>query len=73
MIYTNHNSLQHLLQKNTLTTKKQKWIYKIATFDMEILHKKGKDNIVFDALSQKYEEVQAFAIHQGPRDFLQNQ
>jgi hypothetical protein len=45
-----------------LTTEQQKWIEKIATFDMEILHKRGKDNIVVDALSRKDEEAQVFAI-----------
>jgi hypothetical protein len=34
---------------------------KLSTFDMEIIHKKGKDNVVVDALSQKYEEVRAYA------------
>jgi hypothetical protein len=51
LIHTDHNSLQYLLQQKTLTTKQQKWIEKIAMFDMEIIHKKGKDNIVVDALS----------------------
>jgi hypothetical protein len=51
-----------LLQQKTLSTQQQKWIEKIATFDMEIIHKRGKDNIVVDALSQKDEETQVFAI-----------
>jgi hypothetical protein len=29
---------------------------------MEILHKRGKDNIAADALSRKNEETQVFAI-----------
>jgi hypothetical protein len=62
LIRTNHNSLQYLLQQKTLSTEQHKWIEKIATFDMEILHKKGKDNIVANALSRKDEEVQTFAI-----------
>jgi len=53
LIRTNHNSLQYLLQQKTLTTEKHKWIDKIATFDMEILHKRGKYNIVVDPLSWK--------------------
>ena len=53
MIRTYHNSLQHLLQQNTLTTEQQKWIKKISTFDMDILHKMGKENVVADALSRK--------------------
>ena len=29
-----------MLQQKTLSTEQQKWIEKIATFDMEMLHKK---------------------------------
>ena len=45
-----------------MSIEQQKWIEKIATFDMEILHKRGKDNVVADSLSQKDEEVKAYAI-----------
>jgi hypothetical protein len=34
---------------------------KLSTFDMEIIHTKRRDNIAVDALSQKYEEVKAYA------------
>jgi hypothetical protein len=54
LIRTDHNSLQYLLQQKTLTTKQQKWIEKIATFDMEILHKRGNDNIVVDACYPRF-------------------
>jgi len=62
LICIDHNSLQHFLQQKTLSIEQQKWIEKIATFDMEILHKKGKDNIAVDALSWKYEESLSLAI-----------
>ena len=55
MIHTDHNSLQYLLQQKTLSTEQQKWIEKIVAFEMEIIHKKGKENVVADALSRKYE------------------
>ena len=29
---------------------------------MEILHKRGRDNVVVDALSRKYEQVKAYTI-----------
>jgi hypothetical protein len=45
-----------------LTTEQQKWIEKIATFDLEITHKKGKDNVVAEALSQKDEEMPVCTI-----------
>ena len=35
---------------------------KIAAFDMEILHKKGKDNVVTNALSRKDEEPTLLAV-----------
>ena len=62
LIHTNHNSLQHLLQQKTLMIEQQKWIEKISTLDMEILHKKGKDNVVAYPLSRKDEEVEVYDI-----------
>ena len=70
MIRKDHNSLQYLLQQQTLSTEQQKWIGKIATFDMEILHKRGRDNVVADALFRKDEEVKAFAISVAVPDWL---
>jgi hypothetical protein len=34
----------------------KKWVTKIFGYDYEIIYKKGKDNVVVDALSRKYEE-----------------
>jgi hypothetical protein len=51
-----------LLQQKSLTIEQHKWIEKIATFDMEILHKRGKYNIVVDSLSLKDEETQVFVV-----------
>ena len=48
----------------------QKWIEKISTFNMDILHKKGKDNVVADALSRKGEEVQVYVISMVIPEFL---
>jgi hypothetical protein len=50
-IRIDHNSLQYLLRQKTLSTEQQKWMEKLSTFDMEIIPKKGKDNVVVDALS----------------------
>ena len=43
---------------------------KIAIFDMEILHKRGKGNVVVDALSWKDEEVKAYTISVAIPDWL---
>ena len=71
LIRIDHNSLQYLLHQQTLSTEQHKWIEKIDTFDMEILYKQGKDNVVVDALSQKYEDVKAYAISVIVLDWLE--
>ena len=43
---------------------------KNVTFDMEILNKRGKDNVVVDALSRKDEEFKAYAISVAVPDWL---
>ena len=45
-----------------LSTEQQKWIEKIAAFDKEIIHKKGKENVVADALSKKDEDITSCSI-----------
>ena len=70
MISTDHNSLQYLLQHKTLSTKQQKWIEKIVAFDMEIIHKKGKENVVTDVLSRKYEDITSYSISVAIPDCL---
>jgi len=55
-IQTDHNSLQFLLQQKTLSIEQQKWMEKLLAFDLEILHKKGRENVVADALSHKNED-----------------
>jgi hypothetical protein len=36
--------------------REKKWVTKIFGYDYEIIYKKGKDNVVAYALSQKYED-----------------
>ena len=37
-------------------------IEKITAFDVEIIHKKGKENVVADALSRKDEDITSYSI-----------
>jgi hypothetical protein len=39
------------LEKILSLEEKQKWVEKMKGFDFEIIYKKGKDNVVTDALS----------------------
>ena len=62
LIHTDHKNLQYILQQKTLSTEKQIWIENFSSFDLEILHKRGKDNVVADALSQRDEEAKSYTI-----------
>jgi hypothetical protein len=35
---------------------KHKWVTKMLGYDYEIIYKKGKENVVVDSLSRKFEE-----------------
>jgi hypothetical protein len=55
-IKTDHQSLNYFLEQCISSPEKQKWLTKIFGYYYEIIYKKGKDNVVADALSQKYED-----------------
>jgi hypothetical protein len=55
-IKTYHQSLKYFLEQHISSPKQQKWVTKLFRYDYEIIYKKGKDNVVTDALSRKYED-----------------
>jgi len=55
-IKTNHQSLKYFLEQRISFLEKQKRVTTIFGYDYEIIYKKGKNNVVVDALSQKYED-----------------
>jgi hypothetical protein len=55
-IKIDHQSLKYFLEQCISSSEKQKWVTKLFGYDYEITYKKGKDNVVVDALSRKYEE-----------------
>jgi hypothetical protein len=59
-IKTDHQSLKYFLEQCISSPEQQKWVTKLFGYDYEIIYKKGKDNVVADALSQKYEDEGSF-------------
>jgi reverse transcriptase-like protein/integrase-like protein/gag-polyprotein putative aspartyl protease len=51
-IYTDHRSLVYFKTQSNLNQRQLRWQEKAADYDMEILYKPGKQNIVADALSR---------------------
>jgi hypothetical protein len=71
-IKTDHQSLKYILEQRLSSPEKQKWVTKLFGYDYEIIYKKGKDNVVADALSRKYEdEGSLFSLSFNVPDWLQ--
>jgi hypothetical protein len=50
-IKTDHQSINYFLEQRISSLKKQKRVTKLFGYYYEIIYKKGKDNVVGDALS----------------------
>jgi hypothetical protein len=50
-IKTDHQSLKYFLEQHISSSEQQKWVTKLFIYDYEIIYKKGKYNVVVDALS----------------------
>jgi hypothetical protein len=59
-VKTDHDNLKYFLEQRLSSEEQQKWVTKILGYDFEIIYKKGKQNVVADALSRKDEDVEAF-------------
>ncbi|GJW07930.1 putative reverse transcriptase domain-containing protein [Tanacetum coccineum] len=52
-VFTNHKSLQHILDQKELNMRQCSWLELLNNYDYEIGYQPGKANIVSDALSRK--------------------
>jgi hypothetical protein len=67
-----HQSLKYLLEQCISSPEQQKWVTNLFGYDYEIIYKKGKDNVVANALSKKYEdEGSLFSLSFIVPDWLQ--
>ncbi|XP_019082698.1 PREDICTED: uncharacterized protein LOC104704959 [Camelina sativa] len=54
VIHTDHETLKHLRGQTNLKRRHAKWLEFIETFPYVIKYKKGKENVVADALSRRH-------------------
>ena len=54
VVHSDHESLKHIKIQAKLNCRHAKWVEFIETFPYVIKHKKGKENVVADALSRRY-------------------
>ncbi|GJV63725.1 putative reverse transcriptase domain-containing protein [Tanacetum coccineum] len=56
MVFTDHKSLQHILDKKELNMRQRQWLELLSDYDCDICYHPGKANVVADALSRKERE-----------------
>ncbi|GKB58623.1 putative reverse transcriptase domain-containing protein [Tanacetum coccineum] len=52
-VFTDHKSLQHILNQKELNMRQRRWLELLSDYDCEIRYHLGKANVVADALSRK--------------------
>ncbi|GKC96857.1 putative reverse transcriptase domain-containing protein [Tanacetum coccineum] len=78
-VFTDHKSLQHILDQKELNMRQRRWLELLSDYDCKIRYHPGKANVVADALSRKEREplrVQALVMTIGldlPKQILKAQ
>nr|GEV89013.1 putative reverse transcriptase domain-containing protein [Tanacetum cinerariifolium] len=78
-VFTDHKSLQHILDQKELNMRQRRWLELLSDYDCEIRYHLGKANVVADALSRKERvplRVQALVMTIGldlPKQILKAQ
>nr|GEX59738.1 putative reverse transcriptase domain-containing protein [Tanacetum cinerariifolium] len=52
-VFTDHKSLQHILNQKELNMRQRRWLKLLSDYDCEIRYHPGKANVVVEALSRK--------------------
>nr|GEX94650.1 putative reverse transcriptase domain-containing protein [Tanacetum cinerariifolium] len=79
-VFTDHKSLQHILDQKQLNMRQRHWLELLSDYDYEIRYHPGKANVMADALSRKDRSrplrVQALVMTMGlnlPNEILEAQ
>ena len=65
IIYSNHAAIRYLLIKKDVKPRLIRWILILQEFDLEILDKRGSENLVVDHLSRLTYNEDALSLHEN--------
>ncbi|GJV66626.1 putative reverse transcriptase domain-containing protein [Tanacetum coccineum] len=63
MVFTDHKSLQHILDQKEFNMRQLHWLEFLSDYDCKICYHPGKANVVADALSRK-EQIKPLRVAQ---------
>jgi hypothetical protein len=61
-VKTDHDSLKYFLEQRLSSEEQKKWVTKILGYDFEFVYKKGKKNVVANALSKRMNMLRPFFV-----------
>ncbi|GJX12966.1 putative reverse transcriptase domain-containing protein [Tanacetum coccineum] len=60
-VFTDHKSLQHILDQKELNMRQRRWLELLSDYDCDIRYHPGKENVMVDALSRK-EQIEPLRV-----------
>lgn len=69
-IFTDHHSIKYFKTQPTLSQRQARWLETLEEFDLEIIYKPGKTNVVADALSRYNLETEELLSTEIVEDLL---
>nr|GEW25026.1 hypothetical protein [Tanacetum cinerariifolium] len=79
MVFTDHKSLQYILNRKELNFRQQRWIELLSDYDCEIRYHPGKANVVDATLSRRLRNLvmheshkSKYSIHPGSKKMYQD-
>ncbi|GJS67423.1 putative reverse transcriptase domain-containing protein [Tanacetum coccineum] len=74
IVFTDHKSLQHILDQKELNMRQRRWLELLSDYDCEIRYHLGKANVVADALTLIMHESDKskYSIHHGSDKMYQD-